>query len=77
MRWHCCPETQLLPLTFGFGVIGAFLWLSYWHKLQTYNEAGVTTEVSGLMTYVIGALVSRDQLWIATTIAVIACCCSN
>jgi len=64
--------TQLLPLTFGFGVIGAFLWLSYRHKLETYNEAGVTTEVSGLVTYVIGALVSRDQFWIATTIAVIA-----
>ena len=64
--------TQLLPLTFGFGVIGAFLWLSYKHKLETYNEAGVTTEVSGLVTYVIGALVSRDQLWIATTIAVIS-----
>jgi uncharacterized membrane protein (DUF4010 family) len=63
---------QLLPLTFGFGVIGAFLWLSYKHKLETYNEAGVTTEVSGLITYVIGALVSRDHLWIATTIAVIS-----
>jgi uncharacterized membrane protein (DUF4010 family) len=63
---------QLLPLTFGFGVIGAFLWLSYRHKLETYNEAGVTTEVSGLVTYVIGALVSRDQWWIATTIAVLS-----
>ncbi len=63
---------QLVPLTFGFGVIGAFLWLSYRHKLETYNEAGATTEVSGLVTYVIGALVSRDQLWIATTIAVIS-----
>lgn len=63
---------QLLPLTFGFGVIGAFLWLSYRHKLETYNEAGVTTEVSGLVTYVIGALVSRNQLWIATTIAVLS-----
>jgi uncharacterized membrane protein (DUF4010 family) len=63
---------QLLPLTFGFGVIGAFLWLSYKHKLETYNEAGVTTEVSGLVTYVIGALVSRDELWIATTIAVLS-----
>jgi len=63
---------QMLPLTFGFGVIGAFLWLSYQHKLQTYNEAGVTTEVSGLITYVIGALVSRDQFWIATTIAVVS-----
>jgi uncharacterized membrane protein (DUF4010 family) len=64
--------TQPLPLAFGFGVIGAFLWLSYQHKLATYNEAGVTTEVSGLITYVIGALVSRDQLWIATTIAVLS-----
>jgi uncharacterized membrane protein (DUF4010 family) len=63
---------QMIPLTFGFGVIGAFLWLSYQHKLQTYNEAGVTTEVSGLITYVIGALVSRDQFWIATTIAVLS-----
>ncbi len=64
--------TQLIPLTFGFGVIGAFLWLSYRHKLETYNEAGVTTEVSGLVTYVIGALVSREQFWIATTIAVLS-----
>ena len=63
---------QLLPLTFGFGVIGAFLWLSYKHKLETYNEAGVTTDISGLVTYVIGALVSRDRFWIATTIAVIS-----
>jgi len=63
---------QLIPVTFGFGVIGAFLWLSYRHKLEKYEEAGVTTEVSGLVTYVIGALVSRDQLWIATTIAVIS-----
>jgi uncharacterized membrane protein (DUF4010 family) len=64
--------SQMVPLTFGFGVVGAFLWLSYRHKLETYNEAGVTTEISGLVTYVIGALVSRDQMWIATTIAVIS-----
>jgi len=63
---------QLLPLTVGFAVIGAFLWLSYQHKLESYNEAGVTTEMSGLVTYVIGALVSRDQLWISTTLAVLS-----
>jgi MgtC family len=63
---------QLGPLTVGFAVIGAFLWLSYRHKLETYNEAGVTTEISGLVTYVVGALVSRDQLWIATTLAVLS-----
>src|ERR1700680_4201065 len=63
---------QLVPLTIGFAVIGAFLWLSYRHKLEIYNEAGVTTEMSGLVTYVVGALVSRDQFWIATTLAVLS-----
>jgi uncharacterized membrane protein (DUF4010 family) len=63
---------QLLPLTVGFAVIGAFLWLSYQHKLQTSREPGVTTELSGLATYVVGALVSRDQFWIATTLAIIS-----
>jgi uncharacterized membrane protein (DUF4010 family) len=63
---------QLIPLTAGFAVIGSFLWLSYRHKLETYNEAGVTTEMSGLVTYVVGALVARDQFWIATTLAVLS-----
>jgi uncharacterized membrane protein (DUF4010 family) len=64
--------TQLLPLTAGFVVIGAFLWLSYRHKLQTTKDPGVTTELSGLAVYVVGALVSRDQFWIATTLAILA-----
>jgi len=59
-------------LTAGFAVIGAFLWLSYRHKLEAYNEAGVTTEMSGLTTYIVGALVARDQRWIATTLAVLS-----
>lgn len=63
---------QLIPLTAGFAVIGSFLWLSYRHKLESSNEAGVTTEISGLVTYVVGALVSRDHLWIATTLAVLS-----
>lgn len=63
---------QLLPLTVGFAVVGAFLWLSYRHKLENYHESGVTTEVSGLVTYVVGALVSRDQYWIATTLAILS-----
>jgi uncharacterized membrane protein (DUF4010 family) len=63
---------QLVPVTVGFAVIGGFLWLSYRHKLQSYKETGVTTELSGLTTYVVGALVSRDQFWIATTLAILA-----
>jgi len=61
---------NLVPPTVGFAVIGAFLWLSYQHKLATYKNAGVTTETSGLVTYLVGVLVSHGQLWIATTIAV-------
>jgi uncharacterized membrane protein (DUF4010 family) len=61
---------NLIPPTIGFAVIGAFLWLSYQHKLSTYGYAGVTTEMSGLATYLVGVLVSRSEFWIATTIAV-------
>ncbi len=61
---------NLIPPTVGFAVIGAFLWLSYQHKLATYEHAGVTTEMSGLATYLVGVLISHGQFWIATTIAV-------
>lgn len=62
---------NLIPMAVGFAVVGAFLWLSYQHKLQTAGVAGVTTEISGLATYVIGALVARDEYWIATTLTVL------
>jgi uncharacterized membrane protein (DUF4010 family) len=61
---------QLLPLTLGLAVVGAFLLLSYRHKLATDDTAGVTTEMSGLTTYVVGALVYHEQFWIATTLSV-------
>ena len=64
--------TQLLPLTLGFLVVGAFLLLSYWHKLSRVGDsaAGVTTEMSGLTTFLVGALVCYGHLWIATTLSV-------
>ena len=62
----------LLAPMIGFVVVGAFLLVSYKHKLERYEYAGVTTEVSGLATYVVGALVSRGEFWIATTLAVIS-----
>ena len=61
---------QLLPVTLGFAVVAAFLLLSYWHKLDNAAEAGVTTEISGLATYLVGALVYHEQYWIATTLSV-------
>ncbi|MDE3153662.1 MAG: MgtC/SapB family protein [Acidobacteriota bacterium] len=60
---------SLVPVTAGFVVIGAFLVLSYWHKLKT-TGGGVTTEMSALATYVVGALVYADRLWLATALAV-------
>ena len=61
---------QLLPPALGLAVVAAFLLLSYSHKLATAGTAGITTEMSGLITYIVGALVSHDQLWIATTVSV-------
>ncbi len=61
---------SLLPAA-GLAVVGAFLWQSYRYKLAHETLPGMTTELSGLLTYVIGALVSREQYWVATTIAVL------
>jgi uncharacterized membrane protein (DUF4010 family) len=63
---------QLIAVALGFAVVGALLVVSYTHKLSTENTSGVTTEVSALGTYLLGALVYHDQLWIATTITVIS-----
>lgn len=63
---------ELVPLAIGFLVVGALLVVSYIHKLSTEKTSGVTTEVSALCTYLLGALVYHDQLWIATTIAVLS-----
>jgi len=61
---------QLLPLTVGFLVVAAFLLLSYWHKLTSAEAAGVTSEMSGLTTFLVGALVCYGHFWIATTLSV-------
>lgn len=61
---------QLLPLTVGFLAVAGFLLLSYWHKLTQSAVAGATTEVSGLATFLVGALVCYGHFWIATTLAV-------
>lgn len=61
---------QLLPLALGLAVVAGFLLLSYRHKLATAETAGITSEISGLATYVMGALVYHEQFWIATTLSV-------
>lgn len=63
---------QLVPVTVGFAVIASFLWLSYQRKLQTADVAGVATELSGLTTYVVGALISLGHFWTAGALAVLS-----
>ena len=60
---------QLIPLIVGFAVIAAFLLLSYSHKISS-TAAGVTSEMVGLTTFLVGALVCYGHLWIATTLCV-------
>jgi uncharacterized membrane protein (DUF4010 family) len=64
---------QLLPEILGFLVVGGFLMLSYWHKVSTHQASempGITSELSGLVTYLVGSLIFHDYFWIATTLTV-------
>ena len=61
---------QLVPLILGFLVVGSFLLLSYWHKLGSSDAAGATSEMSGLATFLVGALVYYGHFWIATALTV-------
>jgi uncharacterized membrane protein (DUF4010 family) len=62
--------TQLIPVSLGFLVVAGFLLLSYWHKLCGPDAAGITSEMSGLTTYLVGALVYYGHFWIATALSV-------
>jgi uncharacterized membrane protein (DUF4010 family) len=61
---------ELPSIAAGLVAVAAFLALSYWHKLACDGPPGVTSEMSALLTYLIGALVARDQFWIAATVGV-------
>ena len=61
---------QLLAEAVGFAVVAGFLMLAYQHKVTASGLAGFTSEMSALTTYLAGALVYREQFWIATTISV-------
>lgn len=61
---------DLLPQTLGFAVVAGFLLMSYWHKLSSSGYSGVTSEMTGLATYLVGALVYHEMFWIATTLTV-------
>ncbi len=64
--------SQVLPVMLGFLGVAAFLAISYWHKITQVGEAGVTTEISGLVTYVLGSLVAGGWYWLATALVVLS-----
>jgi uncharacterized membrane protein (DUF4010 family) len=63
---------ELVPWVVGFAVVGGFMLLAYRHKLRGDPPAGMTTEMSALVTYLVGGLVARDQYWIAATLGIVA-----
>lgn len=62
---------NLLALLGGLAVVAAFLLLSYRHKITTAGDAGVTTEFTGLLTFLLGPLVARGDYWIAIALVVV------
>ena len=62
--------TQLLPLAAGFVVIGGLMVMSYWHKTRSSQDAGLTSEMAGLATYLVGALVCGGHFWVASTLVI-------
>jgi uncharacterized membrane protein (DUF4010 family) len=63
-------DRQPIPIALGFIAIAGFLMLTYWHKVSRVPEAGITSEVAGLATYLVGALVYHGYFWVASTIVV-------
>jgi uncharacterized membrane protein (DUF4010 family) len=63
-------DGQVYAEALGLLAISGFLWLSYQHKISTAQFAGLASEISGVLTYLLGALVYHGQYWIATTLAV-------
>ncbi len=61
-----------IPLGLGFLGLSILLWLSYQKKIQTVASAGMTSEVSALFTYLLGAVVAHGNYWQAVTLTVVA-----
>jgi uncharacterized membrane protein (DUF4010 family) len=61
-----------IAVMLGLLAVAALLVVSYAHKVATQGEAGVTTEMTGLYTFVVGALVAMSAYWIASTLVVVA-----
>ncbi|HOC16854.1 MAG TPA: MgtC/SapB family protein [Vicinamibacterales bacterium] len=63
---------QIAPVAVGFAVVSAFMLVAYRHKIGQSSLAGATSEMSALVTYLIGALVRTGHFWVATTLGVVS-----
>ncbi len=63
---------EVAPVAVGFAVVAAFMLIAYRHKLGQSSLAGATSEMSALVTYLIGALVRGGHYWVATTLGVVS-----
>jgi hypothetical protein len=61
---------SLLPVSFGTLVIGALMLMSYYRKFSQGTGVGITSELSGLLTYLVGGLVAYGHLWVAAVLFV-------
>ena len=61
---------NLVAMLMGLFVVAAFMLVSYWFKQRYSSEAGITTEISGLVVYLMGALVHGGHIWFACTLVV-------
>jgi uncharacterized membrane protein (DUF4010 family) len=63
---------QIPAILLGLVVVGAFMLVSYSYKLRQSMDAGITTEFSGLVVYLVGALIFQGHYWIGCTLVVVA-----
>ena len=63
---------NVFAMLMGLMVVGAFMVVSYWHKLQASGDSGVTSELSGLLVYLVGALVHMGYIWFASAVVVVS-----
>ncbi|WP_024545162.1 MgtC/SapB family protein [Picosynechococcus sp. NKBG15041c] len=62
-------QGEIVAVIGGFAVVGGFLMISYWHKAET-ARVGLTSEMAGLATYILGPLVYGGDFWVASSLAI-------
>ncbi|HTL98517.1 MAG TPA: MgtC/SapB family protein [Holophagaceae bacterium] len=60
---------QFLLVAAGLAALGGLMAVSYSHKLKS-GEAGLTTELTGLCTFAVGALIANGHYWTGIALVV-------